>query len=248
MSSERLQKILARAGYGSRRGAESLITAGRVAVNGNTVTELGTRADADSDSITVDGTELTIATRHVYIALHKPAGAVTTVSDPQGRMTVMSLLPTSLPPHVIPIGRLDRDTAGLLLFTNDGEFAHRIAHPRYQIEKEYHALVAGVPSTADLTALRTGVDIGGHTTAPADVDFAEPPAGHFKRPGDTWIRLVIHEGRKRQVRLMCAAVNHDVRILVRTRVGNVSLSGLPLMKTRPLTAAEVNALRLAVDL
>ena len=248
MSSERLQKILARAGHGSRRGAESLITAGRVTVNGHTVTELGTKADPEADTIAVDGTALTIATQHVYLALHKPAGAVSTVSDPQGRMTVMSLLPKNLPPHVIPIGRLDRDTAGLLLFTNDGEFAHRIAHPRYQIEKEYHVLVAGVPSKVELAAVRSGVDIGGHTTAPADVDVAAPPAGHFERPGDTWIRLVLHEGRKRQVRLMCAAINHDVRILVRTRVGGVSISGLPLMKTRSLTTPEVTGLREAVDL
>ncbi len=248
MSSERLQKILARAGYGSRRGAEALITAGRVTVNGSSVTELGTKADAESDTITVDGTALTVAKQHVHIALHKPAGAVTTVSDPQGRMTVMSLLPKNLPPHVIPIGRLDKDTAGLLLFTNDGEFAHRIAHPRYEIEKEYHALVAGVPSPEDLAAIRSGVDIGGHMTAPAKIDVARPPAGHFERPGDTWIQLVIHEGRKRQVRLMCAAINHDVRILVRTRIGGVSITGLPLMKTRPLTTLEVTELRRAVDL
>lgn len=248
MSSERLQKILARAGFGSRRSAEALITAGRVTVNGKMVTELGTKADADQDAIEVDGARLSIGNEHVYLALHKPAGAVTTVTDPQGRMTVMSLLPKNLPPHVMPVGRLDRDTAGLLLFTNDGEIAHRIAHPRYQIGKEYQTLVAGVPNDGELSALREGVDIGGYVTAPAEVTLTPPPAGYYERPGDTWIRLVIHEGRKRQVRLMCAAIGHDVRILIRTRIGPVTITGLPLMQTRPLTSEEVTALRTAVGL
>lgn len=142
---DRLQKILARAGHGSRRSVESLITAGRVRVNGATVTTLGTRADPETDAIDVDGVAIVIAATDVYLVLHKPAGYVTTARDPQGRSTVMELLPPDLPPHVVPIGRLDRDTSGLLLFTTDGEFAHRMAHPRYEIEKEYAALVGGSP-------------------------------------------------------------------------------------------------------
>jgi pseudouridine synthase len=248
MTAERLQKILARAGHGSRRHAEGLITAGRVTVNGVLVTELGTRADPASDRIEVDGKRVTQGHDLAYLAMHKPAGAVTTASDPQGRMTVISLLPKGLPAGVVPIGRLDRDTAGLLLFTNDGELAHRIAHPSYNVEKEYFALVAGAPSADDLDALRTGVDIGDHVTSPAEVVLTKPPAGHHERPGNTWVRLVIHEGRKRQVRLMCAAINHDVRILVRTRIGPITIDGLPLMSTRPLKASEVTSLKKAVGL
>jgi 23S rRNA pseudouridine2605 synthase len=245
---ERLQKILARAGYGSRRAAETLITDGRVRVNGTTVTQLGSQADADRDAITVDGKTIAVVSQHAYLAMHKPAGAVTTANDPQGRMTVMSLLPKNLPPHVLPIGRLDRDTEGLLLFTNDGEFAHRLTHPRYNVEKEYLALVSGAPSSEALDKLRSGVDIGEHVTAPAVVDLVPPPEGHQLRDGHTWLRLVVHEGRKRQIRLMCAAIKHDVRTLVRTRIGDVRLTGLPKMKTRPLAATELAALRSLVGL
>ncbi len=245
--SERLQKILARSGYGSRRSAESFITDGRVKVNGVLVTQLGSQAD-ETDRIEVDGKEIVVTSSQAYIAMHKPAGAVTTFNDPQGRMTVMALLPNNLPPHVLPIGRLDRDTEGLLLFTNDGEFAHRLSHPRYEVEKEYCALVSGAPSPQNLDRLRTGVDIGDHVSAPAIVDIVEPPEGHGARDGHTWLRLIIHEGRKRQVRLMCAAVRHDVRTLVRTRIGGVQLAGLPRMKTRPLTKQELTALRRIVGL
>jgi pseudouridine synthase len=240
---ERLQKILARAGHGSRRSAETLIADGRVTINGGVVTTPGTQADADTDIIAVDGVPLHIAEATVYLAMHKPFGFVTTAQDPQGRRTVMELLPPDLPPHVFPIGRLDRDTEGLLLFTSDGEFAHRLAHPRYEIEKEYYALVGGTLSADALRALREGVDIEDHHTSPAQADMTPPPAGWQAREGHAWLRLVIHEGRKRQVRLMCAAVGHPVRSLVRTRIDGVLLGRLATGKTRPLAAQEVRALR-----
>ncbi len=240
---ERLQKILARAGHGSRRSAETVIAAGRVTVNGVLVTGPGTQADPDVDVIAVDGVPLRIDETSVYLAMHKPFGFVTTAHDPQGRRTVMELLPPDLPPHVFPIGRLDRDTEGLLLFTNDGEFAHRLAHPRYEIQKEYYALVRGSASADALRALREGVEIEDHHTAPAQVDMTPPPAGRQAREGHTWLRLVIHEGRKRQVRLMCAAVGHPVRSLVRTRIDGVLLGRLATGKTRPLSEHEVKVLR-----
>lgn len=240
---ERLQKILARAGYGSRRSAEAIILAGRVTINGAVADRLGTQADAERDEIRVDGTRITARAAIVYLAMHKPAGYVTTARDPQGRPTVMALLPKDLPPHVLPVGRLDQGTEGLLLFSNDGEFAHRLAHPRYEMEKEYHALVSGQPSSDALARLRTGVEIEGRLTSPARVETSVPPRGHYDRIDHTWLRISIHEGRKRQVRLMTAAVGHQVRTLVRTRIGPVELGDLPRMQTRALTARELQALR-----
>jgi pseudouridine synthase len=245
---ERLQKILARAGHGSRRSAEALIVAGRVSVNGVVVSALGAQADPDVDRIELDGELLKLGQVHVYLAMNKPAGVLTAVTDPRGRRTVMELLPPGLPPHVFPVGRLDRDTQGLLIFTDDGELAHRLAHPRYETEKEYCALVMGAPSPQALTKLRRGVDIGGRKTAPATVEVTQPPHGHATRDGCTWLRLSIHEGRKRQVRLMCAAVGHPVRVLVRTRVGEVLLARLPTGKTRPLSRRELASLRSLVGL
>jgi 23S rRNA pseudouridine2605 synthase len=160
----------------------------------------------------------------------------------------MDLLPPALPPHVFPVGRLDRDTQGLLIFTDDGELAHRLAHPRYATEKEYCALVMGAPSPQTLARLRRGVEIQGRRTSPATVEATQPPHGHASRDGCTWLRLVIHEGRKRQVRLMCAAVGHPVRVLVRTRVGEVLLARLPTGKTRPLSKRELSSLRELVGL
>ncbi len=245
---ERLQKILARAGRGSRRSAERLIAAGRVRVNGVTVTEAGVQADPACDAIEVDGTPIHIESTQVYLAMNKPQGFVTTLHDPQRRRTVMELLPPELPPHVFPVGRLDRDTEGLLIFTNDGEFAHRLAHPRYEAEKEYLALVAGAPSARALTELRCGVMLDDVRTAPAEADVAQPPYGFKALDGHTWLRLVIREGRKRQVRLMCAAVGHSVRALVRTRIDSVTLGRLATGMTRPLGRREIAELRRALRL
>jgi 23S rRNA pseudouridine2605 synthase len=245
---ERLQKILARAGYGSRRSSEALITSGRVRVNGAIVSALGSQADPDTDTIEVDGKAIALTESHVYLVMHKPPRFVTTARDPQGRRTVMELLPPGLPPHVVPIGRLDRDTEGVLLFTSDGEFAHRMAHPRYEIEKEYAALVEGSPNANALERLRAGIEIEGRMTRPALAEYARPPHGHHERDGHTWLRIVIHEGRKRQVRVMCAAIGHPVHELVRTRIGGVVLARLPAGKTRPLSARELGALRGSVGL
>jgi 23S rRNA pseudouridine2605 synthase len=245
---ERLQKILARAGYGSRRSSEALITSGRVRVNGAIVSALGSQADPDTDTIEVDGKAIALTESHVYLVMHKPPRFVTTARDPQGRRTVMELLPPGLPPHVVAIGRLDRDSQGLLIFTSDGEFAHRMAHPRYEIEKEYATLVEGSPDASTLERLRSGVEIEGRVTRPALAEYARPPHSHREREGHTWLRIVIHEGRKRQVRLMCAAVGHPVVELVRTRIGGVLLGRLPVGKTRPLSAGELADLRSAVAL
>ncbi len=246
--SERLQKILARAGHGSRRAAETIITAGRVRVNGAVMRELGAQADADFDVIEVDGVAIVLRAAHAYLAMNKPAGVLTTVADPEGRRTVMDILPSTLPPHVFPIGRLDRDTEGLLLFTNDGEFAHRMAHPRFEIDKEYLALVQGAPAADAIAEMRSGVLIEGKPTAPATVEPSRAPDG-FATPGEhSWLRVVIHEGRKRQVRLMCASVGHPVRTLVRTRIDGITLARLARGKTRVLDGTEVAQLRAIVGL
>jgi pseudouridine synthase len=246
---ERLQKILARAGFGSRRACEAIIASGRVRVNGAVVRELGTRADLESDRIHVDGEPLaTAAVDVVVLIMNKPAGYTTTTSDPHAERTVMQLLPQGLPPGVLPVGRLDRETSGLLVFTNDGELAHRLAHPSFETTKEYFALVRGIPDARALRHLRRGVEIDGRRTAPAAVEIAAPPPGHGTRDGSTWLRLEIHEGRKRQVRLMCAAVGHSVRDLVRTRVGPLGLGRLQPGRTRRLNAKEVAAIRRAVAL
>ena len=245
---ERLQKILARAGHGSRRGAEALISGGRVRVNGIIVSELGAQADADVDRIEVDGFAIATASAHVYLAMNKPAGILTTVTDPENRRTVIDILPPGLPPHVFPIGRLDRDTEGLLLFTNDGEFAHRMAHPRYEIDKEYMALIHGMIEQAALDELRTGVMIEGKPTASAMVEPSRAPEGYATPSGHMWLRLVIHEGRKRQVRLMCGSVGHPVKTLVRTRISGVTLARLARGKTRVLSPREVADLRAQVGL
>ena len=239
---ERVQKVLARAGYGSRRSAEKLIVEGRVSVNGVIVRQLGTQV-GDDDRVEVDGVELTRTVDLAYLAMHKPHGFVTTARDPQNRRTVMELLPPDLPPHVLPVGRLDRDTEGLLLFTNDGELAHRLAHPRYEIEKEYLAQVEGSPNAQALEQLRNGVLIDDRPTEAATAEFARSPEGYSAREGASWVQLVIHEGRKRQVRLMLAAVGHPVIQLVRTRIDGVTLARLAKGTTRRLSTGEVDQLR-----
>lgn len=245
---ERLQKILARAGYGSRRAAEQLIVDGRVSVNGEPVTQLGVQCDPEADIIEVDSKPIELPEERIYLVMNKPRGVVTTARDPQRRRTVLELLPAGLAGRVFPVGRLDRDTEGLLLFTNDGELAHRLAHPRYTIDKEYLAHVEGTPDERALEQLRRGVDIDGVMTSPARVERAEPPQGYRSRDGLTWLRFVIHEGRKRQVRRMCEEVGHAVRELVRVRVGDVQLGRLASGGTRHLEPDEVEALRRAVGL
>src|SRR5438132_1802648 len=239
---ERLAHFLAHAGIASRRHPEEPIASGRVQVNGVTITRQGVRIDPEHDTVLVDGKPVQAPPRHVYLLLHKPAGHVTTVRDPQGRPTVLDLLPAELRAlRVYPVGRLDIDTSGLLLLTNDGDFALRLTHPRYSTEKHYQALVQGCPTEAALEALRRGVDITEddgrvHRTAPAQVRV-------LRRAGtNCWLALTIHEGRKRQVRRMLAAAGHRVLQLVRVGVGPLTLGDLAAGKWRYLTSEEVEAL------
>ncbi|HET8627538.1 MAG TPA: pseudouridine synthase [Thermomicrobiales bacterium] len=237
---ERLQKVLAARGVASRRHAEELILAGRVNVDGRVVRELGTKVDPEAATIRVDG-HLLRPERPRYLLLNKPRGYVTTAHDPQGRRTVFDLL--DVPERVFPVGRLDLDSEGLLLLTNDGELANRVAHPRYRLDKEYHALVDGAPGPGALDALRRGgLPVEGGVSGPAEVALLD------REGGGTWVRVVIHEGRKRQVRRMLEAVGHRVRRLRRVRLGPLTLAGLPPAASRDLTPVEVAHLRRALGL
>jgi 23S rRNA pseudouridine2605 synthase len=229
---ERLQKVLARIGYGSRRACEELIEAGRVTVDGRRA-ELGLRVDVATALVAVDGVPVPVAPDLVHYLLNKPAGVITTADDPQGRRTVLDLVPAE--PRVFPVGRLDAQTEGLLIVTNDGPLAQLLAHPSHGVPKEYVAEVEGVPSPGALRRLRTGVELEDGITAPAVVGSVSPGV----------LRLVIHEGRNRQVRRMCEAVGHPVRRLVRTRIGPLSDHDLRPGKWRPLRPAEVRALATA---
>ncbi len=229
---ERVQKVLARAGVGSRRACDELVAQGRVRVNGQ-VAELGTRVDPDHDRVEVDGAVVGVRPGLVHYLLNKPAGVVSTAADPQGRPTVVELVPAE--PRVFPVGRLDVGTEGLLLLTNDGDLAQRVAHPSHGVDKEYLAEVDGQPSRGALRQLREGVALDDGVTAPAKVALV----------GDHALRITIHEGRNRQVRRMCDAVGHPVLRLVRTRIGPLADRRLAPGEWRPLTQAEVRALERA---
>jgi 23S rRNA pseudouridine2605 synthase len=229
---QRLQKVLAQAGLGSRRACEVLIAGGRVRVNGQVAT-LGDRADPEVDEVEVDGALVGVRPGLVHYLLNKPAGVVTTASDPQGRATVVGLVPAE--PRVFPVGRLDADTEGLLLLTNDGDLAHRLTHPSFGIDKEYLVEVEGTPARGVVRRLRDGVELEDGVTAPAKVAAV----------GANQLRITIHEGRKRQVRRMCDAVGHPVRRLVRVRIGPVSDRRLAPGEWRPLRQDEVRALERA---
>lgn len=240
---ERLARFLAHAGIASRRQSEELIAAGRVQVNGLTVTTQGARINPTQDIVSVDGKAVQATTQHVYILLHKPIGYVSTVHDPQRRPTVLDLLPQALRDlRVYPVGRLDIDTSGLLLLTNDGDFALRLAHPRYAMEKHYRAFVQGHPSPTTLDILRNGITISEdngnrHKTAPAQVRLLKRVATN------SWLALTIHEGRKRQVRRMLAAAGHPVIRLERVGIGPLTLNGLSSGQWRNLTADEITKIR-----
>lgn len=238
----RLQKFLARAGAASRRGSEDLMTAGRVAVNGVTVAELGAKVDPLVDRVTVDGIEVSLSGTCVYLALHKPRRIMTTMSDPQGRPTVATLVPVAENPGLFPVGRLDFDTTGLLLFTTDGELAHRLLHPRWKVPKTYLARVDRVPDEGDIAKLSAGIELDDGLTAPAEVRLIE------RQPQTALMSVTISEGRKRQVRRMFSAVSHPVIDLHRMSFGPIDLGGLREGTWRELTAEEVAALKRAVDL
>jgi 23S rRNA pseudouridine2605 synthase len=226
---EKLQKVLAAAGVASRRVCEELIMEGRVRVNGE-VAGVGTRVDADVDVLEVDGALVSTRADLVHYLLHKPAGVVTTAKDTHGRPTVVELVPDE--PRVFPVGRLDADTEGLLLLTNDGELTNRLTHPSHGVEKEYLAEVQGMPSRGALRQLREGVELEDGRTAPAKASLVAPGV----------VRIVVHEGRNRQVRRMCEAVGHPVTRLVRTRIGTLTDTKLKPGEWRPLSPDEVAAL------
>lgn len=228
----RLQKLLAQAGLGSRRACEELIAAGRVTVGGQ-VAELGRRVDPDRDLVAVDGVPVSVEPGLVHYLLNKPRGVVCTASDPQGRPTAVGLVPAE--PRVHTVGRLDADSEGLLLVTNDGGLTFRLTHPRFGVEKEYLAEVKGAVRPGEVRQLREGVDLEDGRSAPARVSLVGPTA----------LRIVIHEGRNRQVRRMCAAVGHPVVRLVRTRIGPVADRSLGPGEWRYLSAAEVRSLEVA---
>lgn len=229
---ERLQKVLAAAGLGSRRVCEILIEEERVTVNGE-VAILGRRVDPESDRIEVDGLRVPTRPGLVTYLLNKPRGVVSTASDPQGRPTVVELVPAE--PRIFPVGRLDTDTEGLLLLTNDGDLAHRLTHPSFGVEKEYLAQVDGSPTPAELRRLRQGIELEDGMTAPAKASLTAPGA----------VRLVIHEGRNRQVRRMLEAVGYPVTRLVRTRIGPLADRRLKPGEWRVLDMEEVRALEAA---
>jgi len=229
----RLNAYLARAGVASRRRADELIRDGRVRVNG-TPGELNTVVGRH-DAVEVDGEPVRLQPL-AHVLLHKPAGVVTTARDPQGRPTVVGLVPRE--PRVVPVGRLDVDTTGALILTNDGDLAHRLAHPRYGVPKVYEADVEGTPSPGALDRLRGGIELDDGPTAPAEV----------RELGPGRIELILHEGRKHQVKRMCEAVGHPVRRLHRSRYAGLDLAGLEAGEWRPLTADEVAALRGSVRL
>ncbi|MEA3402743.1 MAG: pseudouridine synthase [Armatimonadota bacterium] len=238
---ERLQKLLARAGLGSRRSCEELIREGRVTVNGQVVRELGAKASPDDD-IRVDGQPVEIPEGYIYLALNKPPGYVTTRDDTHGRPTVMDLVPEHLRTRIYPVGRLDQDTTGLLLLTDDGDLTQRLLHPRHHVEKEYLADVEGTPPESQLRRLRSGIELEDGPTQPAGVVLVATEGG------ETRLRITITEGRNRQVRRMCDAIGHPVRRLKRVRMGPLRLGELSLGEVRPLTEGQVQALRQAVQL
>lgn len=232
---ERLQKILAQAGLGSRRACEEIIAAGRVRVNGQ-VALLGTKADPQRDDIIVDGKPIKVDQSMVYIALYKPRGVLSTVTAPDPRPTVRDLV--SVPGKLYPVGRLDVDSEGLVLLTNDGELANKITHPRYGHEKEYQVLIARRPDNDQLQTWRRGVVLeDGHRTAPAEVNFVRT---HGK---GAWLRIVMREGRKRQIREVGGRLGLPVVRIIRTRIGTLLLGNLKPREWRHLTQREINDIK-----
>jgi 23S rRNA pseudouridine2605 synthase len=247
MAEERLQKVLAAAGVASRRASEQLILAGRVAVDGAVVRELGTKVDPAKSSITVDGEPLERPGRHAYFKLHKPRGILSDVGgDTRGRETVLSLLPAEHG-RLYPVGRLDLNSEGLVLMTDDGDLAHKLTHPRFEHPKTYYVLVSDRPTAEQLAQLRGGVDLPTGRSAPAYVTVSPRlPTELRLAPGPTkgyWLQIVLREGKKRQIRHMTAAVGLATLRLVRWSIGPLTLGDLAAGSAKPLTRGEVAALR-----
>ena len=271
MATMRLQKFLARAGVASRRSSEALISQGRVSVNGAVVAEMGTKVDSFADLVEVDGVRVELVCENTTIMLHKPAGFVTTMSDPQGRPTVAELVPVGEYPSLYPVGRLDADTTGLLLFSTDGELGNALLHPRRHVVKRYIALVEGAVSERDLAELREGVMLADGMTLPAEVELlvgknarraaeqlgeGDCSSGNARRhtgknsrralePHGSYVMVGLREGRKRQVRRMLEAVGHPVVALHRASFGPLELGDLDRGQWRELTEGEVSQLKAA---
>ena len=239
----RLQRFLARAGVASRRGSERLMTEGRVCVNGLVVSELGAKVDPLHDEVTVDGVRVEPFSSAVCILLNKPAGYLTTMSDPYGRPCVASLVPTDDLPGLFPVGRLDADTTGLLLFTTDGQLGQHLLHPSHHVDKTYIARVKGVPSDDELAKLRQGIVLDDGLTSPAAVNLLDVSGSET-----SVLSITIHEGRKHQVKRMCEAIGHEVLSLHRQSFGPITLSDEPEGSWRELTSSEVRELMSAAGL
>ena len=242
----RLQKVLSQAGVASRRASERLIREGRVEVNGQRVTEMGVQVDPERDVIVVDGRRVQVEAKRRYVMLHKPRGCLSVLQDDRGRRAVRDLVPDAQ--GLYPAGRLDYNSEGLLLLTDDGPLTQRLTHPRYEHEKEYFVLVRGEPTVEALRSLRMGIELEDGRTAPARVGrVTNTPWG--RAPHDqVWLRFVLREGRKRQIRRMCGAVGLEVRRLIRVRIGPIALGELESGQHRALTADEVRRLRKAAGL
>ncbi len=250
MAEERLQKILAGAGVASRRTSEQMIVAGRVKVNGHTVRELGTKVDPDVVQITVDGQPIQQPKRQVYIKMHKPRGVISDIGgDMRGRQSVADLLPPDMR-RLFPVGRLDLNSEGLILLTDDGDLANKLSHPRYEHPKTYYVLVSDRPPVSALETLRTGVELPDGITAPAQVRVVPAlPYGMRLAPGPTngvWLEIILREGKKRQIRHMTAAVGFPTLRLVRWAIGPLVLGDLPSGQHVPLIRREVADLRNAL--
>lgn len=230
----RLQKYIAMSGAASRRAAEQMIADGRVRVNGEIVAEQGVKVEIGCDRVELDGILLKAENKKIYIAVNKPAGYVTTVNDQFDRPTIMDLVKKEIHTRIFPVGRLDYDTEGLILMTNDGEWANKVMHPRFESEKRYYAVLKGVLKISELNRIRRGVVIDGKKTSPAECEIMEIESGM------TLVEIVIHEGRNRQVRKMFEAVGHPVKALRRDKIGNVELGNLPQGRWRYLTSGEID--------
>ncbi|MBZ4646830.1 MAG: rRNA synthase [Petroclostridium sp.] len=233
----RLQKFIALSGFASRRKAEEIILEGRVKVNNQIIQTLGEKINIKTDIVEIDGKRIEISANHIYIMLNKPVGYVTTVSDQFNRPTVMDLIKNDIKMRLYPVGRLDYDTEGLLLLTNDGELTYKLTHPKHNIEKVYIATVKGIPAKDELQRFREGLYIDDYLTAPAKIEIIKIMKGSCE------LKIVIHEGKNRQVRKMCEKIGHPVIKLKRIAIGNLHLGNLPLGKWRHLKDVEVNFLK-----
>lgn len=233
----RLQKYIAMCGAASRRGAEELIAKGKVKVNGQTVREMGVKVEIGADEVTLSGEKLRCSGKSYYIMLNKPAGYVSTAHDQFDRPTVIDLVSQDITERVVPVGRLDYETEGLLLLSNDGDFTYRVTHPKFKVDKTYIAVLKGGITVSGLNKLRRGVDIGGFVTSLAEVEILDAEAGR------TMLKIIIHEGKNRQVRRMLEAVGCKLEYLKRVQIGRVEIGNLPLGRWRHLTSHEINYLK-----